>query len=126
MVFELFVQPEELARLGSYGNQAGSGPFLIDSSVFKIVSNSAWISEVALGLLLLFRMLWPLTVICSIFTMLVIEFLAREFIFGVLMVSMLFLFCRRDINRRLLPVYIAFLAYLVAVRLDWVPWMHWV
>ncbi len=79
-----------------------------------------------LGLLLLFRRLWPLAVVCAIFTMFVIEFLAREFIFGVLMVSMLFLYCRPDVNRRLLPVYVVFLAYLAAVKLGWVPWLYWV
>jgi len=105
MAFELLIQPEDLTRLVSYERQAGSGPFLIDSVIFKIVSNGAWI---------------------SIFTMFGIEFLAREFIFGVLMVSMLFLFCRRDVNRRLLPVYVVFLGYLVAVKLGWVPWLYWV
>ncbi len=124
--FELLIQPEELARLMSYDRQAGSGPFLIDSVIFKVVSNGAWISEIVLGLLLLFRRIWPLAVVCAIFTVFGIEFIAREFIFGVLMVSMLFLFCRRDVNRRLLPVYVVFLAYLVAVKLGWVPWLYWV
>lgn len=124
--FEFFIPPEEMARLISYKREAGSGPFLIDSTIFKILSNSAWISEIVLSLLLLFRRTWPLALACAIFTVFVIEFIAREFIFGVLMVSMLFLFCQRDVNRRLLPVYIVFLAYLVAVRLDWVPWLDWV
>ena len=126
MAFELLIQPEELTRLVSYERQAGSGPFLIDSVIFKVVSNGAWISEIVLGLLLLFRKVWPLAVVCAIFTTFVIEFIAREFIFGVLMVSMLFLFCRRDVNRRLLPVYVVFLGYLVAVKLGWVPWLYWV
>ena len=126
MALDLLIQPEELTRLVSYKRQAGSGPFLIDSVIFKVVSNSAWISEIVLGLLLLFRKGWPLAVVCAIFTMLVVEFIAREFIFGVLMVSMLFLFCRRDVNRRLLPVYVVFLGYLVAVKLGWVPWLYWV
>jgi len=124
--FEFLIPPEEMARLISYKREAGSGPFLIDSTIFKILSNSAWISEIVLSLLLLFRRTWPLALACAIFTVFVIEFIAREFIFGVLMVSMLFLFCQRDVNRRLLPVYIVFLAYLVAVRLDWVPWLDWV
>lgn len=126
MAFDLLIQPEELTRLVSYKRQAGSGPFLIDSVIFKVVSNGAWISEIVLGLLLLFRKVWPLAVVCAIFTVFGIEFIARELIFGVLMVSMLFLFYRRDVNRRLLPVYIIFLAYLAAVRLGWVPWLYWV
>ncbi len=124
--FEFLIPPEEMARLISYKREAGSGPFLIDSTIFKILSNSAWISEIVLSLLLLFRRTWPLALACAIFTVFVIEFIAREFIFGVLMVSMLFLFCQRDVNRRLLPVYIIFLAYLAAVRLGWVPWLYWV
>ena len=62
----------------------------------------------------------------GIFTVFIIEFIAREFVFGVMMISLLFLFCRRDVNRRLLPAYIVFLAYLAAVRLGWVPWLYWV
>ncbi len=125
MAFDLLIQPEELTRLLSYKRQPGSGPFLIDSVIFKVVSNGAWISEIVLGLLLLFRKVWPMAVVGAIFTVFGIEFIARELIFGVLMVSLLFLFCRRDVNRRLLPVYIIFLAYLAAVRLGWVPWLYW-
>jgi len=124
--FELFVSSEELSRLVSYGTQAGSGPFIINSTIFKVISNSAWISEIMLGLLLLWRRVWPLAFVFGVFTVFVIEFIAREFIFGVLMVSMLFLFCQRDVNRRLLPIFVVLLAYLVAVRLDWVPWLDWV
>ncbi len=121
--FEFLIPPQEMARLISYKREAGSGPFLIDSVIFKVVSNGAWISEIVLSLLLLFRRTWPLAVACAIFSMFVIEFIAREIIFGVLMVSLLFLFCRRDMNRPLLPVYIVFLAYFVAVRLGWVQWL---
>ncbi len=124
--FELFIPPEEFSRLAAYATQAGSGPFLIDSAIFRILSNSAWISEIVLGLLLLCRRLWFLAVVFGIFTVFIIEFIAREFVFGVMMVSLLFLFCRQDVNRRLLPVYIVFLAYLAAVRLGWVPWLYWV
>ncbi len=124
--FEFLIPPEEMARLISYKREAGSGPFLIDSAIFKVLSNSAWISEIVLGLLLLFRKVWPLAVVCAIFTVFVVEFIARELIFGVLMVSLLFLFCRRDVIRPLLPVYIVFMAYLVSVRLGWVPWLFWV
>ena len=124
--FELFVSSEELSRLVSYGTQPGSGPFVINSTIFKVISNSAWISEIMLGLLLLWRRLWPLAVVFGIFTVFVIEFIAREFIFGILMVSLLLLYCRQDVNRRLSAIYVGLLAYLVAVRLDWVPWLDWV
>jgi uncharacterized membrane protein YphA (DoxX/SURF4 family) len=126
IAFEFLIPPQEMARLISYKREAGSGPFLIDSVIFKVVSNGAWISEIVLSLLLLFRGIWPLAVACAIFTMFVIEFIAREFIFGILMISLLFLFCRRDMNRPLLPVYVVSLSYFVAVRLGWVPWVYWV
>jgi len=124
--FELFIPPEVFSRLTTYTTQAGSGPFLVDSVIFKVLSNSAWISEFVLGLLLLCRRIWHPAVVFGIFTVLIIEFIAREFIFGVIMIGMLFLFCRQDVNRRLLPIYIVFLAYLAAVRLGWVPWLYWV
>jgi len=124
--FELFVSSEELSRLVSYGTQAGSGPFVISSTIFKVISNSAWISEIMLGLLLLWRRVWPQAIVFGIFTVFVIEFIAREFIFGILMVSLLFLYCRQDVNRRLLPIFVVLLAYLAAVRLEWVPWLDWV
>ena len=124
--FEFLIPPDEMARLINYRRDVGSGPFLIDSAVFKVVSNSAWISEIALSLFLLFRWTWPLAVACAIFTMFIIEFIAREFIFGILIISLLFLFCRRDMNRPLLPVYIIALADFGAVRLCWGPWLYWV
>jgi len=124
--FELIIPPEEFSRLATYAAQAGSGPFLIDSTLFRLLSNSAWITEIVLSLLLLCRRVWLPAVVFGIFTVFIIEFIAREFIFGILMISLLFLFCRRDVNRRLLPVYVVFLGYLVAVRLDWVPWLDWV
>ncbi len=124
--FALFLPPAEVSRLTAYATQAGSGPFLIESTLFKVLSNSAWITEIVLSLLLLFRMIWHPAVAFGIFTVFIIEFIARELVFGVLMVSLLFLFCHRDVNRRLLPVYIVFLAYLAAVRLGWVPWLSWV
>ena len=123
--FELFISSEELSRLAAYTLQAGSGPFLIDSTLFKVLSNGAWITEIALSLLLLFRRIWHPAVVFGIFTVFIIQLIAREFIFGVLMFSLLFLFCRRDMNRPLLPVYIVFLAYLAAARLGWVPWLDW-
>jgi len=126
MGFELFIPPEEFSRLATYAVQAGSGPFLIDSTLFRLLPNSTWITEIVLSLLLLCQRLWHPAVVFGIFTVFIIEVIAREFIFGVMMVSMLFLFCRHDVNRRLLPVYIVFLAYLAAVRLDWVPWLDWV
>jgi len=43
--FEFFIPPEEFSRLATYAVQAGSGPFLIDSTLFRLLSNSAWISE---------------------------------------------------------------------------------
>jgi len=98
---------------------------LIDSTILKVVSNAAWISEMTLGLLLLWRRIWPLAVVFGFFTVFVIDLIAVEVIFGILMVSMLFLFCRWDINRRLLPVYIVLLTYLVAARLGWVPGLPW-
>jgi len=124
--FELFIPPEEFSRLATYTVQAGSGPFVIDSTLFKVLSNSAWITETVLSLLLLWQRIWLPAVVFGIFTVFIIEFIAREFVFGILMVSLLFLFCRRDVIRPLLPVYIVFVAYLVAVRLGWVPWLFWV
>jgi len=124
--FEFFIPPEEFSRLATYAVQAGSGPFLIDSTLFRLLSNSAWISEFVLGLLLLCRRIWHPAVVFGIFTVFIIEFIAREFTFGILMISLLFLFCRRDVIRPLLPVYIVFLAYFVAARLGWVPWLYWV
>jgi len=62
------------------------------------LSNSAWITEIALSLLLLFRRIWHLAVVFGIFTVFIIEFIAREFIFCVLMVSLLFLFTVRTLT----------------------------
>ena len=123
--FELIIPPEEFSRLATYASQAGSGPFLIDSTLFRLLSNGAWITEIVLSLLLLCRRLWYPAVVFGIFTVFIIELIAREIVFGILMISLLFLFCRRDVIRPLLLVYIVFMAYLVATQLGWAPSLFW-
>ena len=124
--FELLLPPEELSRLIGYQIRPGSGPFLVDSLFFKTLSNMAWISEIAVALLLLFRRTRTLGIIFGVGTMFAIEFIARELVFGILILNLLFLFSTRDVNRRLLPAYICALIYLAAVALSWAPHFYWV
>ena len=124
--FELLLPPEELSRLLGYRIVPGSGPFLIDSLFFKIMSNGVWISEIAGALLLLFRRTRTLGILFGIGMMFAVMFIARELIFGILVLNLLFLFSARDVNRRLLPAYIGVLIYLVAVELKLVPYFYWV
>jgi hypothetical protein len=123
--FELLLPQAEFARLLSYRMQPGNGPFVVDSLFFKILSNGAWISEIAVALLLAFRRTRVLGIIFGVAMMFAIEFIARELIFGILVLSLLFLFATRDINRRLLPVYICALIYMSAGVLGMVPHFYW-
>ncbi len=115
------VSPEELGRLASYSGSVGDGPYLVSSPAFLVVSNAAWLLELALAPLLFLRATRPVAWIAACVFVLGTQLVAREFLFGVEFVAALLLFARTDIIRRaVLPVAL-FLGLLILIRLGILP-----
>ena len=123
--FELILSKEDLARLRSYRGASVAGPFLVDSPLFVAISNLAWLTELALAALLLILRTRALGVLAGVVTMLVIEFVAREVVFGLQMTALICLAARRDLNRMLLPVYGSVMLYMLGSSLGWLPLVRW-
>ncbi len=115
------VSPEELGRLSSYSGSVGDGPYLVSSPAFLVVSNAAWLLELALAPLLFFRATRPMAWIAACVFVLVTQLVARELLFGVEFVAALLLFARTDIIRRAVLPAALFLGLLVLIRLGMLP-----
>jgi hypothetical protein len=123
--FELLLPSEEMQRLLSYQTADPRGPYLVDSTFFLVLSNLAWMTELLAAALLLVPRTRPVGVLVALSTMVAIEFIARELVFGLLMAALICLFARADLNRRLLPAYLALMAVMLGTRLEWLPAMYW-
>ncbi len=114
-----WMMPEgEVARLRSLPRyMAGAGPYRVDSLLFLLAANSVWVGEVALAVGLVFRRTRELAAIGAILLVFLIQLAPREFMFALLYTNLLLLFVRGEWNRRLLPLFLADYAYLLAVLL---------
>jgi hypothetical protein len=109
--FELILPAEEFSRLvHSRPERFGSGPFVVQSPFFLLVSNAVYLFELLAPVLLLLRKTRGPATLAVIVFMFFVQTGAREFFFGLLIVQLLLLFLRRAWNHRLLPVFA--LAYL--------------
>ena len=121
--FQYLIPEEELVRLRSYRwpSDVGSGPFRVDSVAMVVVSNASYLLEMLLPIGLLIRRLRPLAWVASIGLVIAIELAAREIFFGALITNLLLLFATRDLNRKLLPLWIVLYLFLTAVAVGLVP-----
>jgi hypothetical protein len=115
--FRVLLPAEEFRRLDllAWPSRLGEGPYRIDSPVAVLLSNAVWVLEIGTALALLVRRLRPYALILGVLTVLGIELAAREAFFGALYVNLLLLFAPRDLNRRLLPAFVAFYAALTLI-----------
>lgn len=117
-VFGWMLPAEELQRLRSLPRYlAGAGPYRVDSLPFVLAANGVWLGEILLGLGMLFRRTRELAAFGGIALVFLIQLAPREFMFAFLYTNLLLLFVRGEPNRRLLPVFLAAYAYLLAVLL---------
>ena len=123
--FELLLSSEDMERLLSYQTAVPRGPYLVDSTFFLVLSNLAWLTELLVAVLLLVPRTRPVGVLVGLSTMIAIEFVAREFVFGLLMAALICLFARGDLNRRLLPIYLSIMVVMLGTHLEWLPAMRW-
>ncbi len=120
-LFRWILPAGEIARLEGLQVAAGAGPFRVESWLFVAISNATWVGELALPPLLLWTKTRPPAIPLTILYIFAIEAGAREIFFGSMMVQLVLLYCRSDMNRRLLPVFLALLAYVLAMAVGWLP-----
>ena len=124
-----FMPASEFERLMAIGPdlEHGDGPFSVDSMLFRIVSNSVYVFELIVPLLLMIPKVRPLAAMLSIGFIFAIEAGARELVFGALMINLLLLFLESAWVKRLFPLFAITYAYLfAAAALDWVPMFEYI
>jgi hypothetical protein len=119
--FSLFVPAAELERLRGLTFEAGAGPYLVDSFALQLMSQLTWALEILVPPLLLVPRLRQAAAWLLIAFIAAVELGARELYFGLLMVQMLLLFPRAELNRRLLPLFVLFYLYLLAMSAGLLP-----
>jgi len=112
---------DDYARLSMYQGRTGDGPYLVSSWLVVLLSNFTYVLEIGLVPLLVWRRTRAPAILGALVFLASIESAAREFFFGLIYVNMLLIFFERDINRRILPVYVAVLACLLLIRLKVLP-----
>jgi hypothetical protein len=113
--FERVLSDEEVARIRHAALDDPPGPFRFESAAALFPSNSAWIVELAVAAMLLMRRLHALAVVVGLVSVMGIELVAREFLFGTLAVNMLMFFARAHVARRVAWVSGAVCVLLVAL-----------
>ena len=93
----------------------------MDSVFFILMSNSVYVFEILAGILLLFRRTRVHAVLAAIAFVFMIECAARELTFGALMVNLVLLFLPGAWIKRLLPFFVIYYGYLVAMKVGIFP-----
>jgi hypothetical protein len=120
-VLRLLLPSGEFERLAAYSRDVGQGPYLVDAPLFVAASNGVYVAEIGLALLLLWRPTRILGVLGAVTLLLAIEAAAREFFFGLVFANAIALFLPGVPHRRFLEPVAILLAYLLLVRLGFVP-----
>jgi hypothetical protein len=93
-----------------------TGPYLVRSPALIALSNLAWMSELGTALLLFLPATRKWGVPFAILVMVGIESVARELLFGILMLDLILLFVKRDVGRYLVPSVAIVLLAIVAMK----------
>lgn len=120
-LLQYLISPEELDRLLGYAKQVGDGPYRSHSPALIALSNAVWVAEMGLAVLLVARRTRMAAVWLTLVFMVLTEIAARELVFGAIFLNGLLLFPRRDYNRYLIPLFAAFHAWLILMRLGVLP-----
>ena len=122
-IFGVLLPNDELLRLQSYGQPAplGAGPYRVEAWPLLLVSNATYSMEILVAIGLLVRRVRPLALCAAMALVIAIELAAREVLFGALYLGLLALFGRRALNWKLLPVFLALYAYLLAAGFGVLP-----
>jgi hypothetical protein len=121
--FSLVLTPEEHLRLVRlfWPGPLGAGPYTVDSSLVVAMANLAWILGLLLPLGLLVGRLRPLAMAVSILLSIAVALVTREVFLAALLVNLMLLYARRDLNRRLLPLFLLLFAWLLLIAVGVLP-----
>ena len=111
----------EFARLRGMPIQEGAGPFRVESGLFAVVSNLAYLAELALPLLLLLPATRRLAVFGTLAYFVAIEAAAREVFFGGIMAALVLCFGPPSWLRVFRPLAYAALAVVLATSFGLLP-----
>ncbi len=115
-LFAWMVPSTVIARLQSYNPvNNGAGPYRIDDALFVAVSNTVYLLELLLPLLLLFRPTRTAAALGAIALVAIIQIGALELAFALLFTNLLLVFLPGNWNRRVFPA--VALLYLLALLL---------
>jgi hypothetical protein len=103
--FEILMPDEEVARLVEMGGRFGTGPYETSDALFLLISNSIWVGEMGVAVLLGFSKWRQVALFAGIFLVAGIELGARELVFGALFTMLLLVFYP---NRNALALWPAF------------------
>jgi hypothetical protein len=121
-MFQHMMSADEFARLRLHRvAKIGAGPYRVDSIFFLLVSNGVYLFEMAAGALLLVPRLRRIVAVASILFVIAIEIGAREFVFGALMINLLFVFLPGRWNEIAFLPAMALYLYIFAAFFGWVP-----
>jgi hypothetical protein len=120
-VLALLMPASELERLLALRGEVGDGPYRVAGPLLVAVSNAVYASEMLLAAALLWRTTRAAAVAVVAALLVAIELGAREVFFGLVFASALLLFLHSDLNRRLVPAFIAVLLALLLSRAGMLP-----
>ncbi len=120
-VLQYLMSAGELERIRGLQILEGAGPFRVDSSLFRIVSNAAYLTELILPPLLLMGRTRRLAIVGMLAYFVCIEVAAREVFFGGIVAALALLFAPGDALRRALPIFLTGLACLALTILGLLP-----
>lgn len=125
-VFSWLLPSADVARLESYDPmRSGQGPFRVEVPAFLVASNLVWILEIALAPLLLIARTRRIATAVTLLFVLGIQLGAREIGFALLFGTLLLVFLPASIARRILPVQIVFLIWVVLTAWGVLPGGGW-
>lgn len=96
------VFPDEIARLRALPLRLGAGPFAFEPTALRALANFIWIAEIAVAPLLLVAATRTGAAALAIALVATIQLVARELVFGLMMVQVLLLFCPGRVPRPIL------------------------
>jgi len=121
-IFQWVLSADELARLSAIDpTQHGAGPYRTTEPLFLLVSNSVYIAEMGMPILLMLRRTRVVAAWMAIFFVVSIQLGARELIFSFLFTNILGLFLPRSQQRILLPVLVVLYLYAFGMSHSWLP-----
>ena len=116
--FQVILPNDEFTRLV---NTEFPGPFLFDSPFPVVLSNAVYLVEIAIPVLLLTQRFRTIGFWLTFGSIVAIEVVARELMFGGLFVLLLLFFTEGKLASRLLPVFAAYYAILFLITAGAIP-----